>query len=163
MKKARLLAGYRTLPFSGGYGSLDAGGALWQADEATPTRLGEPTVTVRLGRRDGDHIVPLYGRGKEGWHESSLPVRLTVVPGPSAEEPQGADAKEKKADKARETERHAAARRSMPDAGRYSTLLVLSETDEPGTWAATPTGKGAGPLRYSAHAGLYRATKRKGS
>ncbi len=63
MKRARSEAHHNALHVDGGYGGLKAGAAHWYSDKHTPTRLGEPTVTVRLARWEGHggeaEIVPL--------------------------------------------------------------------------------------------------------
>lgn len=61
MKRARAEAGYNELHLDGGYGGLKAGAAHWQSEKRTPTRLGEPTTTVRLTKWDAETgtLIPL--------------------------------------------------------------------------------------------------------
>lgn len=50
----------------------------WDEDVYTPTRLSELSYPVFLGRKNGTHIIPLYGEGMEGWYMSQIlaPERL---------------------------------------------------------------------------------------
>lgn len=50
MKQARAQANHNALHLNGGYGGLKSGGRHWFDDTRTPTRLGEPTTTVRLAK-----------------------------------------------------------------------------------------------------------------
>lgn len=69
MKRARSEAHHNALHVDCGYGGLLAGAAHWYSDKHTPTRLGEPTVTVRLARWQGHgdeaQIVPLCCKGED--------------------------------------------------------------------------------------------------
>jgi CRISPR-associated endonuclease/helicase Cas3 len=61
---ARSFANANLLKLRDGYGGNNA---LWTSDTITPTRLGEPVTVFRLGRIDGDRIVP--------WCEADGPAR----------------------------------------------------------------------------------------
>lgn len=68
MKLARARAGHNALHLDGGYGSLKAGGQRWYSPERTPTRLGEPTTTVRLARWENDELIPWAAKDAEEFH-----------------------------------------------------------------------------------------------
>lgn len=53
MKRARSEAAHNALHLQEGYGGLEAGAAHWFSDKHTPTRLGEPTVMIRLAKEVG--------------------------------------------------------------------------------------------------------------
>jgi CRISPR-associated endonuclease/helicase Cas3 len=55
----------------------------WQDDAYAPTRLGEPTVTVRLARWDGGRLVPWAEEGdrRHAWQLSQLTVRRARLAG----------------------------------------------------------------------------------
>jgi CRISPR-associated endonuclease/helicase Cas3 len=53
-KKYASQAHANALSWAAGYDGLEAGAALWMDDKHTPTRLGEPTVTLRLASTDGE-------------------------------------------------------------------------------------------------------------
>ena len=74
MKLARAQANHNALHLAGGYGSLKAGAARWFDDTRTPTRLGEPTTTVRLGKMVGDRVLP-WADGDDAWQRSEVSVR----------------------------------------------------------------------------------------
>ncbi len=84
----------------------------WSGDAAA-TRLGELTVTVRLARWDGVGLRPWRDRDQHAWEASSLrlPARLIGAPVLSAAE---AEAVEQ-------------VKQALPDRGRWSVLLPLSE------------------------------------
>lgn len=70
------------LKFKEGYAET---GGLWEDDVRTPTRLGEPTVTLRLARWDGEHLLPWADEAdpRIAWDLSQVSVREKEVSGPS--------------------------------------------------------------------------------
>ena len=139
---ARARAGQSALDVAGGYGGLKAGGLHWFSDERTPTRLGEPTVTVRLARwlPDGDagRLLPWAGDDADDWPRSDVPARQSLVSAEDLRRPAPADeakAQKKARDKAFE-EAVANASKGMPDGGRWSVLVALREGHD-GAWYGT--------------------------
>lgn len=98
---------------------LDAGYVAttshWQDDAYAPTRLGEPTVTVRLAKWDGGRLIP-WAEG-HAWQLSQLTVRRTRIageaPGLSASALEGV-------------------RDTMPDRGKYCVVVALEQRS--GVW-----------------------------
>jgi CRISPR-associated endonuclease/helicase Cas3 len=129
MKQARAEAAHNALHLAGGYGGLLAGAQHWYEDHHTPTRLGEPTATVRLGKLADGKIVPWSG---DGWMHSEVSVRLRHL----AKEPDWKKlAKEDSWPKNLDTLVEEA-KEAMPDKGKWSLLIVLQETNGVGTGAA---------------------------
>lgn len=64
------------------HGYQDTGG-LWQDDEYIPTRLAEPSVTLRLGIvHPGENTIrPLYNAGIHSWDMSQVSVRRAAMGG----------------------------------------------------------------------------------
>jgi CRISPR-associated endonuclease/helicase Cas3 len=111
----------------------------WPEDVYLPTRLGEPTVTLRLVRADGDGLAPWHAEGAHPWQRSEVQVRRALV---AAEDP-GLPA-----------ETLQRLRAGMPDEGRYAVVAVLTaEGDVWSGWAADTRGQRV-QLRYSAQTGL---------
>jgi len=84
----------------------------WADEEQTPTRLGEPTVVVRLAKTTEGSCVPLIGDGEMGWFLSQARLARRLVSGESADENQ-AELDEIK--------------NRMPDKGRGTVLIKLEE------------------------------------
>jgi CRISPR-associated endonuclease/helicase Cas3 len=57
-------------------GSYEVDGPDWWRDELTPTRLGDPSITIALGVWDGLSLTPLHS-GPIGWALSSVAVRAS--------------------------------------------------------------------------------------
>jgi len=87
----------------------------WVEDTVSPTRLGEPTVTFRLGFYDQGHIKPW--RQAETWSKAwgLSEIRLMAYRLSEVAEPESDEEK-----KAREQ-----AIENMPDKGKFSVLLPL--------------------------------------
>jgi CRISPR-associated endonuclease/helicase Cas3 len=93
----------------------------WRDDASTPTRLGLPTVQVRLAKPapSGGGIEPLVGQGTFGWQLSQVPVPthwLAKSPQPEWEQ------------------RVESGEQAMPDGGRYSMTILLEP--RAGGWRA---------------------------
>ena len=130
MKRARALANHNALHLEGGYGSLKAGAAHWFNDTRTPTRLGEPTVTVRLAKKQDGQLIP-WASGDDAWQRSEVSVRLHKLGGELKWDKETLALVEQTKD-------------DMPDGGKWSVLVVLSEDDNAGVWigeAASGEGK----------------------
>lgn len=68
----------------------------WQDDRIVPTRLGEPTITLRLGRLDGGVMAPLVhgSTPTQAWQLSQVSVRLMSVARRASEDEPSAKAAE---------------------------------------------------------------------
>jgi CRISPR-associated endonuclease/helicase Cas3 len=113
------LAGFNALELEMGYSHADV---KWD-DMNAPTRLGQPTIMVRLARPKGDGWGPWWEGEGNPWENSQLSVRSALV----AEE-----ALEDKvvADKLRGT---------MPDKGKYCVVIPLGGKDD--GWVGKALGK----------------------
>jgi len=131
----KALGKFNALPVTAGYGGQPGG--LF-SDAAAPTRLGEPSVTLRLGILSGERILPIYDDPEYAWMLSEVQVRKSVIAGSVATE---------------EEKRRAAT--TMRDRGKWSELIILEQKSE-GLW----TGKACDKedkhinLIYSADSGL---------
>jgi CRISPR-associated endonuclease/helicase Cas3 len=58
---------------------------LWEPDVRTPTRLGEPQITLRLARTEGGQVVPWFADTDplRAWALSEVTVRAARISGPS--------------------------------------------------------------------------------
>lgn len=104
----------------------------WVEDTVSPTRLGEPTVTFRLGFYDQGHIKPWCEADTwtKAWGLSEIRIMAYRLSDAAAPESEG----EKKArDQAIE---------NMPDKGKFSVLLPLYATGESSWRGQGLDGKG---------------------
>ena len=103
-------ASYNALDLEVGY---TADGNRWQDEEDAPTRLGEPTVTLRLCRIQAEQLVPWdeSGPGQLRWPRSDVSVRRA-----QCAEVQAKGVPESWI---------APARDQMPDGGRWCVILPL--------------------------------------
>ncbi|AFM27181.1 CRISPR-associated helicase/endonuclease Cas3 [Desulfomonile tiedjei] len=108
------------------------------ADAAAPTRLGEPSVTLRLAIRSGERILPLYEHHLHAWMLSEVQVRESLVAKSRATE------KEKQ---------QAAA--TMRDRGKWSELIILEQARDC-LWTGKASDINGNPIElvYSIDSGL---------
>ncbi|HQO57808.1 MAG TPA: CRISPR-associated helicase Cas3' [Candidatus Omnitrophota bacterium] len=102
------LAQYNGLRISNGY---MADMLSWPNDDNVPTRVGEPTITVRLARRQEDRLVPYYNND---WLLSEVSIYRSLV------------ATEDDADQ----EVIAQAKETMSDKGKYCVVIPLREVKD---------------------------------
>jgi CRISPR-associated endonuclease/helicase Cas3 len=116
----------------------------WLEDTRTPTRLGEQTTTVRLARWDGVELRPWYPAEEHAWELSQVSIRSALI---SAEtEPTEPLLKAGLA----------AVKERLPDRGKWSVLVVLTEVTA-GIYrgdALDPDGQPV-EIRYSRDDGLW--------
>lgn len=126
---------FNALSFMAGYGGQS--GALF-SDAAAPTRLGEPSVTLRLAIRSGAPILPIYDHPRHAWMLSEVQVRESVIAKSSATE---------------EEQQQASA--TMRDRGKWSELIILDQQSER-LWTGKACDKNGRriDLVYSADTGL---------
>lgn len=132
----RSVASLNALRFEQGY---EATGDLWQNDVDTPTRLGEPTVRVRLARAEGGAVRPWAQRHPSiDWALSELTVVRRLICGES-----------KRSERSTEE-----ARRSMVDDGRYCVVVALEPIGD--AWVGWATNQREQDVRvlYSPVMGL---------
>jgi CRISPR-associated endonuclease/helicase Cas3 len=115
--RARSLALTRVLQVNQGYRAADT---PWENDEHPPTRLGEPTVTLRLVRAANGLLAPWHGDGRHAWERASLQVRRSLVAGETRDLP------------AERRQALDSLKRTMPRQGCYSVVVVM--TQEAGVW-----------------------------
>jgi CRISPR-associated endonuclease/helicase Cas3 len=115
------------------------GTSTWRDDVATPTRLGEPTTTVRLARLVAGEVLPWHEHGDYPWSRSEVSLRRALVTG----EWPGDEASLERA-KAR-----------MPDRGRYVVVVLMREGPS-GEWTGRAVADQARPvvLHYEGRRGL---------
>lgn len=134
----RSVAGFNAIGFADGYRPF-GGVSTWSDDVAAPTRLGEPTSTVRLARVDGGEVRPWHAEGPYRWDRSQVSVRQSLVASEWGEDQAAFEA----------------AKAGMPDQGRYAVLVLLRRQPD-GTWAGRATdARGATrELAYDPRRGL---------
>ncbi len=132
------LARANALRFEHGYGAEAADGR-WHDDRVVPTRLGEPTETLRLLRVLGDGLELWAGPGRDAstCARSELSAPAWRVAGM---EPDAAWAER--------LEDFAA---TLADKGRWAQLFPLAETPTPGVWRSVLPGM---EIEYSRAKGL---------
>jgi CRISPR-associated endonuclease/helicase Cas3 len=107
----RSMAAFNSLYLDSGY---EVTSTHWREDESTPTRLGEPTTTVRLARILNDQLQPWAEDGADHlWELSQVTVQAARIKG--------------------ESERYgpmiAVAKSQMKDHGKYCVVIPLEEHD----------------------------------
>lgn len=111
----RSLASLNSLKLDDGYRCTMTN---WQDDAFAPTRLGEPTVTVRLARLNDKRLVPWFSENTgHDWELSQLSIRESQI---ASEDPNYLQ------------ELVAASREVMPDEGRYCVVIPMKEGRD--TW-----------------------------
>jgi CRISPR-associated endonuclease/helicase Cas3 len=131
----RSMAAFNSLNLDVGY---EVTSMHWREDENTPTRLGEPTITVRLARILGGQLVPwAEDDANHPWELSQVTVRAASING--------------------ESDRYGsmitAAKERMRDRGRYCVVVPLEERD--GVWRGFALGsRGEIAVTYSPITGL---------
>ena len=131
----RSMAAFNSLSLDSGY---EVTSMHWREDENTPTRLGEPTTTVRLARIVDGQLVPwAEDDADHAWELSQLTVRAAQING--------------------ESDRYGsmitAAKEQMKDRGKYCVVVPLEERD--GVWSGFALGpRGEIAVTYSPKTGL---------
>lgn len=112
------MAEFNALNFNRGYGEGSSG--RWFEDCLTPTRLGDPSITLRLGRRlDEDQILPWAESEKHQWRLSEISIRASKLA-------------ELADDIGLASSAIQAALETMKDKGKWSELIPLSPPDGDG-------------------------------
>jgi len=131
----RSMAAFNSLYLDSGY---EVTSTHWREDESTPTRLGEPTTTVRLARIVGGQLIPWAQDDADHlWELSQVTVRAARING--------------------ESDRYgpmiAVAKAQMKDRGKYCVVVPLEERD--GVWRGFALGpRGEITITYSPTTGL---------
>lgn len=133
------VAGFNTLVVSDGFRSTPT---HWIEDTVTPTRLSEPTTTVRLAIERAGAVAPLFDHPAHSWEMSQLSVRSAQV----AKRVTGT---------AEAEERLRVAEETMRDRGKWSVTIVVQPA-ESGAWRGTAENANGGrvELRYDSRTGL---------
>jgi len=79
----RCVASNNTVRFENGYRPNSA--FAWGGDEYTPTRLGEPTIRLRLAKWESEILRPWFEAEEHSWEYSEVSIR-TALCGPLASE-----------------------------------------------------------------------------
>jgi CRISPR-associated endonuclease/helicase Cas3 len=116
----RNMAAFNSLSLDMGY---EVTSMHWREDESTPTRLGEPTTTVRLARILAGQLIPWAQDDADHlWELSQVTVRAAQING--------------------ESDRYgpmiAVAKAQTKDRGKYSVVIPLEERD--GVWRGFALG-----------------------
>jgi CRISPR-associated endonuclease/helicase Cas3 len=131
----RSMAAFNSLYLDSGY---EVTSTHWREDESTPTRLGEPTTTVRLARILDGQLIPWAQDDTDHlWELSQVTVRAARING--------------------ESERYgpmiAVAKAQMKDHGKYGVVVPLEERH--GVWRGFALGpRGEITVTYSPITGL---------
>lgn len=133
------LAGFNTLVLHDGYKSTPA---HWIEDTITPTRLSEPTTSVRLARRSHGTLAPLFDDDNHPWDMSQLSVRRAQLANRISSSPE-------------EEQIVKGAEETMRDKGKWSLTLVLDPV-VPGVWGgrALDASGNQVEIRYDKRLGL---------
>ena len=132
------VARFNQLEFQQGY-RPEGAVSSWRDDVSTPTRLGEPTTTLRLARIVEGALRPWNEGGAYAWERSEVTVRRYLACSESPDDRQLLDA-----EKAR-----------MPDEGRYVVVVALRRTtDEIWTGHALDERSSPATLAYDGIRGL---------
>jgi len=115
-------------------GSYEVDGPDWWRDELTPTRLGEPSITLALGIWDGTQVSPLHA-GRMAWALSSISLRASSIG-----RPVNAPGAERAVDRA--------------SLGRWRQLLALQTQGEDLVGFVNRIGRAENTVRYDRKRGL---------
>ena len=131
----RSMAAFNSLYLDSGY---EVTSTHWREDESTPTRLGEPTTTVRLARIVDGQLLPWAQDDADHlWELSQVTVRAARINGESS----------------RYGPMIAGAKAQMKDRGKYCVVVPLEERD--GIWRGFALGpRGEIAVTYSPTTGL---------
>ena len=80
----RSVARLNAIKSATGYACCDG---QWADESRTPTRLGEPTITIRLGRWQEGIVCPWYGQGANAWPLSEVKIAAGLISDAHIEEP----------------------------------------------------------------------------
>ena len=125
-------------------------GLDWTAETVTPSRLGEETIDVLLGRWKGDRLLPWRDDkpARHAWAYSTVRVAKRLIAEAAS---QSSSAREAELQRVCE---------QLPGGGKWVVLLPLDHTDSGFTAVATAPDKQGKPLqsqwRYDAAQGLLR-------
>jgi CRISPR-associated endonuclease/helicase Cas3 len=145
-RAAIALAQLNGLELTAGYASTLT---QWLEDTVTPTRLGDPTVTVRLGCWDGSEIAPWFKAARHAWELSQVSVRKALISETAPYNSEVTNAVER-------------ATQGMPDQGKWSVLIPLSPVGG-GSWAGKATNRrGEVAVTYDCRFGLQVAALENG-
>lgn len=133
----RTLARFNQLNLDAGY---DGNAGYWQDDVYAPSRLGELTVTVRLGRLENTVLTPWINENSgHDWELSQVSIYQKVLAEEDPDYFQGLVA---------------SAREKMVDQGRYCKVIPLRQTKEAWHGQAINIRAEKVILTYSTHTGL---------
>jgi CRISPR-associated endonuclease/helicase Cas3 len=112
----------------------------WQDDAYAPTRLGEPTVTVRLAKWENSRLVPWAGGDpRDAWQLSQLTIRRSKIAGESPELSEAV---------------LNATRETMPDGGKYCVIVPLERKGDSWLGAAVNRRSETVKISYDERFGL---------
>jgi CRISPR-associated endonuclease/helicase Cas3 len=141
----RSIAGANLLRLENGYGGQYS--QIWSSDTITPTRLGEPVTVFRMGRLEGDRVVPNYRDEtlRRAWALSEVSLNRKKAKGVPI--PKGELAKQ-----------IAAAKATWPEWEQDQPLLLLDRDGD--SWRAVVVDKDdvEKPVTYDKRIGLRIVT-----
>jgi CRISPR-associated endonuclease/helicase Cas3 len=106
----------------------------WDEGATIPTRLGENSVTVRLGVMEGSEIKPLIPSDNHPWDLSQLNIRENLIAGEDETDPEIKDA-------------ISVTKEQMPDKGKWSVLLPVKSGD--GIYSGSAKNKNGKKIFFS--------------
>lgn len=120
----------------------------WHDDVSAPTRLGDPTVVVRLGKWEQGQLVPLESQdSRHAWELSQLTIRKSRIAGEAPDIDIAA---------------LEGARSTMQDRGKWSVLLPLESRGADWIGSAVNETGSRVRFRYNALTGLRFLAEEKG-
>lgn len=134
---SKSLANLNSLNFEAGYQKSPT---QWVDEVITPTRLGRETVTLRLAKWNGKSLTPFFENGRYSWELSQVRIskdKIKIVKYCNIPEPEI----EKVID-------------SMPDKGKWSLFVPLSEVNDEWIGYATDEKGNHITLIYNQKTGL---------